>query len=170
MPGGSISASVAAMRPCTSLERHVVRRRWRPAPRRRPSATSPAPGSSTARKQSRCSSLMFAAPVEVVHLVADAPQRVAGVALAVRRARCGSTSLSGASRSQRSLNFTSCGEQRVELALVLGRRHQEEDAVEIALLRHDPLFAQEVGDARSPARRIRGTRRSGAVDAGRDAA
>ena len=35
---------------------------------------------------------------------------------------------------------------RVELALVLGRRHEEENAVEIALLRHDALFAEEVGE------------------------
>ena len=37
-------------------------------------------------------------------------------------------------------------DQRVELALVFRRGHQEEDAVEVALLRDDALLAQIVGD------------------------
>ena len=91
---------------------------------------------------------MFAVAIEVVHLVADLPQRVAGVALAVRGAERRQHLAERRVAIPEILELDQLGDERVELALVLGRRHQEEDAVEIALLRHDALLAEVVGDDR----------------------
>ena len=84
--------------------------------------------------------------IEVVHLVADLPERVAGVALAVRRAHRRQHLGERRVAVPEVLELDQLRDQRVELAFVLGRRHQEEDAVEVALLRHDALLAQIVGD------------------------
>ena len=84
--------------------------------------------------------------IEVVHLVADLAQRVAGVALRVLRVERRQCFAERRVAIPQVLELDELRDQRVELAFVLGRRHEEQDAVEIALLRHDALLAQIVRD------------------------
>ena len=84
--------------------------------------------------------------VELMHLVADAADRRAAIALAVGRVQRRQHLRQRRVGIPQRLEHHQLGDQRVQLAFVLGRRHQEQDAVQVALLRHDALLAQEVRD------------------------
>src|SRR4051812_30891621 len=87
-------------------------------------------------------------PVERVHLVAhlaDGVARIAGRILdADGRQHLGQRRVP----VPEVLELDQLREQRIHLALVFGRRHEEQDAVEVAFLRNDALFAQVVGQHR----------------------
>src|SRR5262249_3617065 len=82
--------------------------------------------------------------IESVHLVADLPQGVARVAIAMRRIERRQDLMQVGIAIPQVLELDESRDQCVEFAFVLRRRHQEEDAVQVTLLRHDPLLAQVV--------------------------
>ena len=83
-----------------------------------------------------------------MHLVANLAEAVSRVALTIVGAEGRKDLIEGYIAIPEVLELDQLGDQRVELAFVLGRRHQEQDAVEVALLGDNALFAQVVGHHR----------------------
>src|SRR4029450_9602227 len=79
--------------------------------------------------------------IESVHLVAHLTEAIAVVPLAVVRVQGREHLGERRIAIPEILELHELRDERVELALTLTRRHQEEDAVEIALLRDDALLA-----------------------------